>query len=496
MAVQSDELAILTASKARQSDYPNLSRRAQRRLLTLALLACDGLMLGLAFLAAYWLRFEAQVALQPEVAPSIEFYSLVVAVLVPVWLLLFFLFKLYDYQSLLGGTEEYAHVFYACTVGIMLVVTATFIQPEFVIARGWLVVAWLLTFLFVALARFSLRRVVYYLRRKGYFVVPGLIVGSNDEAVALAQQLAAWRTSGIHLLGLVSDQSRDGHEQDDVLPVLGGLDSLAELVQRHQVEELIVAASAVSSEQLLELFRRYGVRGDIHLRLSSGLFDVFTTGLKVTSLAYVPLISAEKVRLSRVELAMKAGLDYLGASLGLILLSPLLVAIAVAIKLDSPGPSIYRRRVLGRGGREFDAYKFRTMYVDGDSRLSPEQLAELQDNHKLRDDPRVTRVGRLLRKTSLDEMPQLVNVLRGQMSLIGPRMITPAEREKYGKWDMNLLTVKPGMSGLWQVSGRSDLGYEERVRLDMQYIRNYTIWLDLHLILRTIGVVIRGKGAY
>lgn len=202
------------------------------------------------------------------------------------------------------------------------------------------------------------------------------------------------------------------------------------------------------------------------------------------------------MRLSRLEAFIKGGMDYLGAACGLLLLSPLLALIALAIKLGSPGPVLYRRQVLGRGGKLFHAYKFRTMYVNGDEVLTEAQRAELRARHKLKNDPRVTRVGRFLRTYSLDELPQLINVLKGQMSLIGPRMITLAEKKKYGKWDMNLLTVKPGLSGLWQVSGRSDVSYEERVRLDMHYIRNYTIWLDLYILMRTFLVVIKGKGAY
>ncbi|MCI0579783.1 MAG: sugar transferase, partial [Chloroflexi bacterium] len=169
-----------------------------------------------------------------------------------------------------------------------------------------------------------------------------------------------------------------------------------------------------------------------------------------------------------------------------------------AIKLDSPGPVIYRRRVMGVNGRQFCAFKFRTMRVDGDQILvaSPELRSELARNHKLKHDPRVTPIGRFLRKYSLDELPQLFNVLRHEMALVGPRMIAPAELTMYNQWDMNLLTVRPGITGLWQVSGRSDVSYEERVRLDMHYIRNWTIWLDIYLIMRTIPAVLKGRGAY
>ncbi len=159
----------------------------------------------------------------------------------------------------------------------------------------------------------------------------------------------------------------------------------------------------------------------------------------------------------------------------------------------------HRRKVLGVGGKVFHALKFRTMLANADEVLNanPRLKEEYQRNHKLKDDPRITRPGRFLRRYSIDELPQLINVLLGQMSLVGPRMISPEEEGEYGRWKMNLLTVKPGITGLWQVSGRSDVSYSQRVRLDMNYIRNYNIWLDLQILLfRTLPTVIKGRGAY
>jgi lipopolysaccharide/colanic/teichoic acid biosynthesis glycosyltransferase len=193
---------------------------------------------------------------------------------------------------------------------------------------------------------------------------------------------------------------------------------------------------------------------------------------------------------------IKGVLEYSLALGGLIVLSPLLLLLAVLIKLDSPGPLLFRRRVLGVSGKVFDAFKFRTMHLNGDALLGPELQEELRTHHKLKEDPRVTRVGKWLRKYSLDELPQLLNVILGQMGLVGPRMITEAEAEKYGRHRLNLLTVKPGITGLWQVSGRSDLSYEDRVNLDMYYIRNYSVWLDLQIVAQTIPAVIHGRGAY
>jgi lipopolysaccharide/colanic/teichoic acid biosynthesis glycosyltransferase len=194
----------------------------------------------------------------------------------------------------------------------------------------------------------------------------------------------------------------------------------------------------------------------------------------------------------------KALLDYAVVIPTIIFILPLLILLALAVKLDSPGPILYRRRVLGRDGRVFNAFKFRTMHVNGDEILAqyPQLRAELKANYKLKCDPRVTRVGQLLRKYSLDELPQLFNILFRDMSLIGPRIITPDEIVKYGRDGQTLVTVMPGLTGLWQVSGRSDTSYDERVALDMQYINNWSIWLDIKILLQTVPAVLRGDGAY
>ncbi len=212
----------------------------------------------------------------------------------------------------------------------------------------------------------------------------------------------------------------------------------------------------------------------------------------------MPLISPERARVTGASAFFKTTLDYFGAFCALVVLSPLLLLAALLVKLDSPGPAIHRRRVLGRGGKPFDAFKLRTMVANADEVLAsdPHLRDAFEKGHKLKADPRVTRVGRFLRRASLDELPQLVNVLRGEMSLVGPRMIAPEEASRYGEWQPILLTLKPGITGPWQVNGRSDIPYDERVRLSMHYIRNYSIWLDLHILLRTVLVVLRGGGAY
>jgi exopolysaccharide biosynthesis polyprenyl glycosylphosphotransferase len=249
---------------------------------------------------------------------------------------------------------------------------------------------------------------------------------------------------------------------------------------------------------MLSIFKRFGVSTDVNLRLSSGLFEVITTGLQVDEVASVPLMRVNQVRLMGVDWVFKTALDIVMAVVMLLVFLPVMAVIALVIRLDSPGKVFYRRQVMGLNGAQFLAYKFRTMHSNGDEILAahPEMQVELAETHKLKHDPRVTRVGRVLRKYSLDELPQLFNVLRREMSVVGPRIIAPEELAMYEQWDMNLLTVPPGMTGLWQVSGRSDVSYAERVQLDMRYIRNWSIWLDMQILMRTIVVVIKGRGAY
>jgi exopolysaccharide biosynthesis polyprenyl glycosylphosphotransferase len=476
-----------------------LSRANQWQLFTITLVVSDALMVGLALTLAFWLRFELSLPVfKLDVTPSAEFYGSLRFVIVISWLVIFALIGLYNRRHLLGGTKEYDMIFRGTTIGMLLMVIAGFLEPFFIFARGWLLLAWILSFLGVASARFLLRRTVYEMRQHGYLLSPALIVGANDEGESLAQQLSGRRTSGLYLVGFVDDRSAPGSQTSGGLPVVGSISQLDQLIVEHDVEELILASSALSGEETLSLFTRYGLTNGLNLRMSSGLYEMITTGLEVKEIGFVPLICVNKLRLTGWDSTLKFVLDYAIAIPGFLLILPFVLLIAIAIKLDSPGPVIHRRRVMGLHGRQFDAYKFRTMHVNGDDllRAYPALQAELAQQHKLKKDPRVTRLGNVLRRLSLDELPQLLNVLKREMSLVGPRMIAPAEMEMYGQWGMNLLTVPPGITGLWQVSGRSDVSYGQRVSLDMFYIRNWTIWLDLQLLLQTIPAVFKGRGAY
>lgn len=478
----------------------SVPRHMQWKLYIASLVVLDFLMLGLAFRMAYTIRFELgfQLFFQ-NLEPELDFYQNVSTFLIPALLLIFMLQGMYDREKLLGGTKEYSMVFNGLTFGMMLVIAVGFLDPDFILARAWLLMAWIFSFILVAGGRFWMRRVIYALRRRGYYLSSAVIIGANNEGMSLAEQLNGSRSSGFHIMGFIDKKLPVGSQLLEDQYVLGNVDNLDELIDRYDIEELILASSAISSrDRMLDIFQRYGISSNVNVRMSSGLYEIITTGLTVKEFAYVPLVGVNKVRLTGVDEFLKYSLDILLTIPALILLGPVMMLIGLAIKLDSPGPIIHRRRVMGMHGKEFDAFKFRTMHDNGDEILEsyPELKQELEQNFKLRQDPRVTRMGRILRKTSLDELPQLLNILRREMSLVGPRIITPAEVEKYEKWDLNLMTVRPGLTGLWQVSGRSDVTYDERVRLDMHYIRNWSIWLDIQLLFQTIPAVLRSRGAY
>lgn len=491
-------MSIYEIEKSRAHARSKANRQTHQRLFRLALVSGDIVALTIAFSIAYLVRFYTDLPIFDSTGLGrIETLESAL-LLIPFCLGIFALFQLYDWQITLGGTTEYARVFNATTLIVTLVIVISFLFPVTRISRAWIALCWLFGITAVLTARWSWRRLLYRLRRRGILTRRTLIVGTDAEALAIAEQLRATPTCGAELLGFIANEQTSDATPPANLPVLGSLERMHALVTQLEVQDIIISTTSLHRHEIINIFQAYAFSDTVDVRLSSGLFEIFTTGFKVRELGSVPLVSMNKVRLAPWESIVKTATDYMGALLGLIILAPLLIIIAICIKRDSPGPILYRRRVVGRGGHVFDAFKFRTMRVDGDEilRHHPKLESELRAQYKLKNDPRVTPFGQTLRRASLDELPQLLNVLLGQMSLVGPRMITLEETAQYGKWRLNLLTVKPGITGLWQISGRSDISYDQRVRLDMYYIRNYSIWLDLFILWRTIPAVLQGRGAY
>jgi exopolysaccharide biosynthesis polyprenyl glycosylphosphotransferase len=415
---------------------------------------------------------------------------------VPSWIMLFAAHGLYNRRALFGGTAEYRAVFNACTLGLVVVIIVTFIEPNIVISRGWLLLAWLSALLLTTVWRFAMRRFIYALRRRKLLLQNVIILGANGEGRAVALQFHTNASAGVRVIGFIDDALEMGTQVLPGVPVLGPASAFHAIVEHAGADTVIIADTHLVRDRLTTIYGAIAALRRLDVCLAPGLFELLTIGVSVREQGSVPLLALNRTRITGPHALGKLLIDRLGSLAALIILSPLLAAIAWLIYREDGGPIVYRRRVVGVGSERFDAFKFRTMRAEGDALLSPQQRAELQSAGKLKHDPRVTRIGRFLRRTSLDELPQLVNVLRGQMSLVGPRMITEQELAHFGRWQHNLLTVPPGLTGLWQVSGRSDLGYSQRVQLDMHYIRNYSIWLDLQIMFQTLPIIISGRGAY
>lgn len=320
-----------------------------------------------------------------------------------------------------------------------------------------------------------------------------LVVGEVHAALRLADEFVRRPWTGVQVVGYASDD-RDAPTS---LPRLGGLHDLVTLVRRCQIDEVIFALPPSRYDQVVELSLQL-LKEPVMIHTIPTALDLVFARTPVDSVGGIPLVSLRESALTDSQRVVKRLFDIVVSLLLIILLSPLMLLIAILIKLESPGPIIFRQERIGEHGRRFQMLKFRSMYVDADRRWR--EVAQRDEHgrliHKVKDDPRVTRVGQKLRRTSLDELPQLFNVLRGDMSLVGPRPEMPYIAAEYEPWQWQRFRVPPGMTGWWQVNGRSDKPMHLHTEDDLYYIQNYSFWLDLRILLKTVIVVWQGHGAY
>ena len=326
-----------------------------------------------------------------------------------------------------------------------------------------------------------------------------VIVGSGMVADRLAERLDRHHEFGLEAIGLVDDDVHNLGGDAQRLPKLGSLDQLDDVLDECEVDRVMIAFSRASHQQLLSCIRSCRDRR-IAVDVVPRLFELLDGARSLNQIGGLPLVSIGAPPLNRASRIAKRGLDIALAGLALLVLSPLLLVIAIAIKLDSRGPVFFRQVRAGRGGSRFRLVKFRSMYEDAEERKRDYQRSNEADDgvmFKIKQDPRITRVGGLLRRTSLDELPQLINVVRGEMSLVGPRPLILEEASHANQaWHARRLDLRPGITGLWQVSGRSDLPFQEMIRFDYQYVAGWSLARDIEILLATVPVVLAARGAY
>ena len=455
--------------------------------------AGDAAAAALASLVAYSIRFGPSSA--PDPGPSLW-----VCLLVPViWVLAMLVARSYEQRYLWIGPEEFRRVFFAAALLLAAVGTVSW-AFKLGVARGFVVIALPLATILTLALRYMLRKSLHRMRGRGHFQQTTLLVGHRSAVGALDDQLLEAAYHGYRVIGccLPVEQHDPVKDAFNGLPVLGRLDEVADVVARYEVDTVAVLPCPELDGPAL---RRLGwalESTQAELLLAPAVTELAGTRVAIRPVCGLPLLHVERPEFTGVRRLTKDLFDKAAAGFGLIFLLPVLLGITLAVKMTSHGPVVFRQERVGRDGHTFSMLKFRSM-VDGADRMLAGMAAENDGNgvlFKKRSDPRVTRVGKVLRRYSLDELPQLFNVLRGHMSLVGPRPPLPSEVDKYG-FDMHRrFLVKPGLTGLWQVSGRSDLSWDDSVRIDVRYVENWSLTFDFMILWKTVGAVLRGPGAY
>jgi exopolysaccharide biosynthesis polyprenyl glycosylphosphotransferase len=412
------------------------------------------------------------------------------------WMLALWLSGAYDVRYIGTGSDEFRKVLNAgvsLTAGLAILSYA--INAE--LSRVYLVLTVPSVTMIDLIVRYVLRKRLHKQRALGRCMAAVLAVGSESAVADLVTEL---RRDSYHGLTVVATCLTGGSARQAVagIPVVGGLDDVASAVRRCGVDTVaVLSSSEIDGIRLRQLAWELEKTGT-DLCVAPALLDVAGPRTTIRPTAGLTLLHVDHPQLSGPRQVVKEAFDRVAAGIALVLLSPLFAGVAAAIRLGDNGPALFTQMRVGKDGRPFKLYKFRTMVVDAEQRLAELRASNDLDGvlFKMRRDPRITAIGARLRKWSVDELPQLINVVRGEMSLVGPRPALPEEAARYADHVRRRLVVKPGLTGMWQVNGRSNLSWDETVRLDLRYVENWSFALDLQILWKTVSVIFRGSGAY
>jgi len=477
--------------------YHSLGLRAKAVILPLVLMVID----YIAVLAAVWTAYLIRELIVPQLSVAAPAYFDVsrwyMYMIIPFPFILFMHFDQLYVRRLLFW-QQVEKIFKVSIYAMIFVVVLIYLTGYVKMSRTFMALVWIISFFNLVTSRFVFKNI---LTLAGLWQIPVVLIGAGKTAELLINAFKNDSGLGYKVVGLVEDNP--GNDKLKEYPVLGTFDRAEEAVKRTGVKDVLIAAPGLSREELLSLVYRL----QPYVKNIAFVPDLF--GVPVGDMQLDTLFNEKAVLLRiRNNLAsgynrfLKLSFDIVGAVLGLIVGLPLMALISLLIYIDNPGPVIFAHKRIGQNGQEFPCYKFRSMVLNAEAALekhlaeNPAARAEWEQDFKLKNDPRITRIGKFLRKTSLDELPQFFNVVKGEMSLVGPRPIVADEVIKYGEYIYDYHLVRPGITGMWQVGGRNDVDYKDRVELDSWYVRNWSMWLDVVLLMRTVGVVLKGRGAY
>jgi exopolysaccharide biosynthesis polyprenyl glycosylphosphotransferase len=481
----------------------------------IAIFAADAMLAAVCFAAAFWWREAKPIFSGNNWEFSSDFapYAAVLMFAIPIKSAMLLYQRVYRLQGAFSYTREAIKIFKAVAVGSLLTIAVAFLfrggfaYRDFSYSRGVFLLDFALALFAFAAFHLALRRVQTVFRERDINLIPTLILGGGAEAEQTVRELQSRPDLGYRIVGVVDSdvQSSKFKVQSFDVPVIGKISDLPLLVQQLAIQEVIITDNSLSHEVLFEAMMKIGRRQRVEFRLAPSVFNLLPQKTEVEQIGVLPMVRLFREPLSDAERFVKRASDIVISLVALIVLAPVWILISILIRLDSRGAILFRQERVGMDGRIFLCFKFRTMRADADENIHREAYrkniaGEIDSTAepvfgKVRNDPRITRVGRWLRRSSLDELPQLLNVLLGDMSIVGARPPIPYEVEEYELWHRRRLDMKPGITGLWQVSGRNRLTFEEMVKLDLYYIENWSLWLDLKIILLTLPAVLRGDGA-
>lgn len=501
MSASAEGTATLVDPHAALLDAAGVSPTIPRRrgwLMRRALLLADVLGLAFSFLIAEFVFTNPPAADRIDVRTEYVFFLLTL----PAWVVAAKIYGLYDRDEERADhstVDEVVDVFHLVTVGAWVLFAGAWLSHAAEPNLRKLVTFWVLAILFITMGRVAARTTA---RRQVSYLQNTLILGAGEVGQSVAEKLLRHPEYGLNLVGFVDAQPLELSPALEHVAMLGPPDRLRELIDLLDVDRVIFAFSGESHAETLDLIRSIEETG-VQVALVPRLFELIGARVDVHTIEGIPMIGLRSPQLTASSQLLKRVLDVTLSAVALLLLAPLLAAVAVVVKHTSPGPVFFRQQRVGEGGQMFSIFKFRTMSADAEARKLG--LAHLNEHarpggdprmFKAKNDPRVTRVGAVLRRYSIDELPQLLNVVRGEMSLVGPRPLIASEDSFVDSWGRRRLDLKPGITGLWQVLGRSDISFDEMIRFDYVYVTNWSIGSDLRLLFRTMPTVLRGNGSY
>lgn len=480
--------------------FKGVSRLKKKVIYGFLLVINDVIFFGFSFYYAYYLRFFTKFFKENVISFTLDdnyvFYSIIFII---VALFIFYINKLYNWDNIYRGSGYAVRIIRSIIIDIIIIILIGSLFNRFTFSRIWLALLTVLSLLTILISRLFIEFITQIILKKIGINSKTAIVGIGENGRRIEDTFNRRSFWGYDIAGYIDKKDRVEKDKKYAsgFNILGYTENIKEVIIANNIQRVIISGLEYKYSETLEIIEQ--LKGmDVSILLFPGFFEFSIKRMAVREISGIPLMQVANIGFFGINLFLKNMVDYILGGVIFLFFIPIYLVVGLMIKIDSPGPVFYKQKRYTKKCKEFYIYKFRTMFTDADKRL--EEIKHLNEADgplfKIKNDPRITNVGRFLRKFSIDELPQIINVLRGELSLVGPRPPIPAEVEQYDEWEMKRLDVKQGITGLWQISGRSELNFEEMTRLDLYYIQNWSIGMDIMIILKTIPAILFGKGAY